>query len=43
MVRILFCVTQGEMVLVHAFIKKTQATPQADMELARLRQKEIGV
>ena len=39
--RILFCAAEGYMVLLHAFIKKTQKTPQADLEVARARQKEI--
>jgi phage-related protein len=29
------------MVLLHAFIKKTQKTPQAELELAQKRRKEI--
>jgi len=29
------------MVLLHAFIKKTQKTPQAELELALKRRKEI--
>jgi phage-related protein len=29
------------MVLLHAFIKKTQKTPQAELELALNRRKEI--
>lgn len=32
---------QGHMILLHAFIKKTQKTPKTDLELARARQKEI--
>jgi phage-related protein len=39
--RVLFCATQGHMILLHAFIKKTQKTPLADLDLARLRQKEV--
>ena len=39
--RILFCVEDGQMVLLHAFIKKTRATPKAELELAQKRQKEI--
>lgn len=35
--RVLFCVTQREMVLLHAFIKKTQKTPTQDIELALKR------
>ena len=39
--RVLFCAAQGRMVLLHGFIKKTQRTPQAELELARARQKEV--
>ena len=39
--RVLFCATRGQMVLLHGFIKKTQKTPQAELNLARARQKEI--
>lgn len=40
--RVLFCISQGHMVLLHAFIKKTQKTPAADRGLAVKRMKEIG-
>ncbi len=39
--RVLFCVVGDRMVLLHGFIKKTQKTPDADLALARKRQKEI--
>jgi len=39
--RVLFCVHQGQMVLLHAFIKKTQQTPENDLDLAVKRQKEV--
>lgn len=39
--RVFFCVAEGQMVLVHGMIKKTQATPKADLDLARKRMKEI--
>jgi phage-related protein len=39
--RVLFCVHDGRMVLVHGFIKKTQKTPDADIALATKRKKEI--
>jgi phage-related protein len=39
--RVLFCVHEGRMVLLHAFIKKTQKTPRAELELALKRRKEI--
>lgn len=39
--RVLFCEHGGTMVLLHAFIKKTQKTPPGDLELALKRMKEI--
>jgi phage-related protein len=39
--RVLFGVADGGMVLLHGFIKKTQATPRADLDLARKRLKEV--
>lgn len=39
--RVLFCEHGGMMILLHAFIKKTQKTPPADVELALKRMKEI--
>ena len=38
---VLFCVQGGRMVLLHAFIKKTQKTPATEVELALKRKKEI--
>ena len=35
--RVLFCVDQGRMVLLHGFIKKTQKTAQRDIALALKR------
>jgi phage-related protein len=35
--RMLFTITGNDMVLLHGFIKKSQATPSADLELARSR------
>jgi phage-related protein len=40
--RVLFCVEPGGMVLLHGFIKKSQKTPQREIELA-LRRKQGGV
>jgi len=40
--RVLFCVDQGNMVLLHGFIKKTQKTPQRDIALALKRIKGVG-
>lgn len=39
--RIIFCVEADTMVLLHAFIKKTQKTPQKELELAIKRYKEL--
>ena len=40
--RALFCTTAGQtMMILHAFIKKTQKTPQRDLELARRRLREV--
>ena len=38
--RVIFCVTNEQMVLLHSFIKKTQKTPKADLDLALKRKKE---
>ncbi len=38
--RVLFVVYQGQMVLLHGFIKKTQ-TPEEELDLAAKRQKEV--
>lgn len=35
--RVLFSVKGGQMVLLHGFIKKTQATPDAELRLAETR------
>jgi phage-related protein len=39
--RVIFCVTDEQMVLLHSFIKKTQKTPKADLDLALKRKKEL--
>jgi len=39
--RILFTVHEGEMILLHGFVKKTQRTPQDAIETARTRMKEV--
>ena len=38
--RVLFSPIDGEMVLLHGFVKKTQKTPNSDLELAYKRMKE---
>jgi len=39
--RLLFCVDKGRIGIVNGFIKKTQKTPQDELELARKRMKEM--
>ena len=40
--RALYCYLVGERVVVlHAFVKKTQATPERDLKIARRRMKEV--
>ena len=39
--RILFCVHDGSLLLLHDFIKKTQKTPDADLNLADSRMKQV--
>lgn len=40
--RVIFAVVEEQMVLLHAFIKKTQKTPTNDLQLALKRMKEVG-
>jgi phage-related protein len=39
--RVVFCIASSQMVLLHGFIKKTQKTPTADIEMALKRKKDI--
>ncbi|MFN7919805.1 MAG: type II toxin-antitoxin system RelE/ParE family toxin [Bryobacteraceae bacterium] len=39
--RVIFCVMSGRMVLLNGFIKKTQKTPQGEVDLALKRMKEL--
>jgi len=39
--RLIFCVHDGRMVLLHGFMKKTQKKPEGDLDLAAKRMKEI--
>jgi len=39
--RVLFCIVESRMVLLHAFVKKTQKTPQRELDLARERAREV--
>jgi phage-related protein len=40
-VRIIFCIIGSEMILLHGFIKKTQAIEKKDIDLARNRKREV--
>ena len=40
--RVFFCVADGQMVLLHGMIKKTQTTPKTDLDLARKRMKDVA-
>ncbi len=39
--RVIFCMGDGYMILLHGFIEKTQNTPHADIALAMKRMKEV--
>lgn len=39
--RVLFCAHNGEMVLLHGFIKKTQKTPKNELDLAAKRMRGL--
>ena len=39
--RVLFTVVGGQMVLLHAFIKKSERTPQPDLEIAKARKNQL--
>ena len=39
--RVIFCVAEGRMVLLHGFVKKTQTTPAKDLQLALKLMKEV--
>lgn len=39
--RVLFCIHEGEMVLLHGFIKKSQKTPKQELNLAKERKLEV--
>jgi phage-related protein len=40
--RVLLCLYREHLVALHAFIKKTRATPDEDLETARKRQQELA-
>jgi len=39
--RIIFCIENGYMILLHGFIKKTQKTPDSELALATKRKKDL--
>jgi phage-related protein len=39
--RVLFCIYREQMVLLHSFLKKSQHTPDEDLDLAMRRKKEL--
>ena len=39
--RVLICFHQGELYALHGFIKKTQKTPDDDLDIARRRKKDV--
>lgn len=41
--RVLFCIYQENILLLHGFIKKTQKTPKQDLDLALKRKKRLEV
>jgi len=40
--RVIFCIQAGDMILLHGFMKKTQAIPKQDLALAHQRKKEVA-
>jgi phage-related protein len=41
MARVLFCISHGQMVLLHGFIKKSRKTPKPDLDLAMERKRIV--
>ena len=39
--RVLFCIYDSRLVLLHGFIKKTQKTPKKDLDLAKDRKRKL--
>ena len=39
--RLLLCIHEGRMVILHGFVKKTQQTPKPDLDLAMRRKKDV--
>ncbi|WP_211232864.1 type II toxin-antitoxin system RelE/ParE family toxin [Desulfatirhabdium butyrativorans] len=40
--RVIFTIVEDKMILLNAFIKKSQKTPKEEVELAKKRKKEMG-
>jgi phage-related protein len=38
--RVIFCIAEKQIILLHGFIKKTQRTPQSEIDLALKRKRE---
>ncbi len=41
--RVLFMVAESQLLLLHGFIKKTQATPKTELAIARQRMREVKI
>lgn len=39
--RVIFCIADDRLILLHGFIKKTSQTPRGDLGIARSRQKDV--
>jgi len=39
--RVIFCIVESKMILLHGFIKKSQQTPKSEIDLAIKRKKEV--
>lgn len=40
--RVIFIIREGQMILIHGFIKKTQKTPLQDIDIAKRRAKNLS-
>ncbi len=39
--RVLFCIHRGQLALLHGIVKKTEKTPDSDLDLAMKRKREV--
>ncbi len=39
--RVLFCIADNQMILLHGFIKKSPKAPKQELDLARVRQRTV--